>query len=562
MRIDISSLAFLLGCLMATTPLQAADPLAGRDHLSLPLFHSQVITLDTPAARVSVANPEIADIVMLGNKEFYVLAKDIGRTNILIWEKGSSARDALTVEVTHDLPALRRKLHELIPEQKIEVHSAQDSIVLTGTVPSATAMAAALRIAEGFLAPGALRKDGPPEQEETEDGPKHTASIVNLLEIAGAQQVMLEVKVAEIARTEFKRLQPRFNAFGRQGLWNYGGVNGGATFPDALFGTEGLRSPVFPAGAAGSAGPVVDEFAPNDLVIQSQGIFAGYLSDSFFFNLALDAAKEKGLARILAEPTLTTLTGQPASFLSGGEFPVPVPSGLDNVTIEFKDFGIGLNVLPVVLSDGRINVRLDVAVSELSNATSVLLSPRNSSSTFVVPSLTKRSASGTVELADGQTIGLAGLINDTTRSTVEKFPGLGSLPVLGALFRSQQFLTGQSELIILVTPRLAKPVDPTQVNLPTDGYRPADDIDFYLLGRDEAPDSSKEATGATRDWIEKQTYDAGASERHGTEAPQGTDPDAASKAINDLKQGKQPAQKSAAPNVTLLPALGTALGTK
>jgi pilus assembly protein CpaC len=562
MRIDISSLAFLVSCLLVTTPLQATDPLAGRDHLSLPLFHSQVITLDTPASRVSVGNPEIADIVMLGNKEFYVLAKDIGRTNILVWEKGSTARDAMVVEVTHDLPALRRKLHDLIPEQKIEVHSAQDSIVLTGTVPSAAAMAAALRIAEGFLAPGALRKDGPPEQEETAEGPQHQASIVNLLEIAGAQQVMLEVKVAEIARTEFKRLQPRFNAFGRQGLWNYGGVNGGATFPDALFGTEGLRSPVFAGGAAGSAGPVIDEFAPNDLVIQNQGIFAGYLSDSFFFNLALDVAKEKGLARILAEPTLTTLTGQPASFLSGGEFPVPVPSGLDNVTIEFKDFGIGLNVLPVVLSDGRINVRLDVAVSELSNATSVLLSPRNSSSTFVVPSLTKRSASGTVELADGQTIGLAGLINDTTRSTVEKFPGLGSLPVLGALFRSQQFLTGQSELIILVTPRLAKPVDPQRMTLPTDGYLPADEIDFYLLGRDEAPESSKEAVGATRDWIEKQTYDVGASDRHGTEAPLGTDPDVATKAINDLKQGKQPAQSPAGPNTIQLPSFGTILGTK
>lgn len=561
MRIDISSLGYLLSLVLAAAPLQAMDSAASQDHLALPLFHSQVVTLPQPASRVSVANPEIADIVMLGPKEFYVLAKDIGRTNILIWEKGSSARDAMTVEVTHDLPALRRKLYELIPEQKIEAHSAQDSIVLTGTVPSAAAMSAALRVAEGFLAPGALRKDGPPEQEESAKRSDRKPGIVNLLEIAGAQQVMLEVKVAEIARTELKRLQPRFNAFGRQGLWNYGGVNGGATFPDAVFGTEGLRSPVFPGGAAGSVGPAIDEFAPNDLVIQSQGIFAGYLSDSFFFNLALDAAKEKGLARILAEPTLTTLTGQPASFLSGGEFPIPVPSGLDNVTIEFKDFGVGLNVLPVVLSDGRINVRIDVAVSELSNATSVLLSPRNSASTFVVPALNKRSASGTVELADGQTIGLAGLINDTTRSTVEKFPGLGSLPVLGALFRSQQFLSGESELVILVTPRLAKPVDPKKLSLPTDGYIPPTDAEFYLLGLDENSESTNGTHAASQQWIEQQTYDPKASERHGTAAPQGTDPDAANKAVNDLKQGKSSRSSTAAPS-NVMQQLGTALGTK
>lgn len=558
MRIDISGLGFLLSLVLAAAPLQAAEPVAPSESLALPLFHSQVVTLERPASRVSVANPEIADIVMLGPKEFYVLAKDIGRTNILVWEKGSSVRDTWTVEVTHDLPALRRKLFELIPEQKIAVHSAQDSIVLTGTVPSASAMSAALRIAEGFLAPGALRKDGPPEQEESARRPDRKGGIVNLLEIAGAQQVMLEVKVAEISRTELKRLQPRFNAFGRQGLWNYGGVNGGATFPDAIFGTEGLRSQVFPGGAAGSAGPVIDEFAPNDLVIQNQGIFAGYLSDSFAFNLALDAAKQKGLARILAEPTLTTLTGQPASFLSGGEFPIPVPSGLDNVTIEFKDFGVGLDVLPVVLSDGRINVRIDVAVSELSNATSVLLSPRNSSSTFVVPALTKRSASGTVELADGQTIGLAGLINDTTRSTVEKFPGLGSIPVLGALFRSQQFLSGETELVILVTPRLAKPVDPKKLTLPTDGYIPATDAEFFLLGRDENRESTGGARAAARDWTSQQTFDPAATERHGTTAPQGTDPELADKAVNDLRQGKSERSSSATSEV--MQQLGGSLG--
>jgi len=289
--------------------------------------------------------------------------------------------------------------------------------------------------------------------------------------------------VAEISRTELKRLEPNFNAFGRNGNWSFGGVNGGATFPDALFGTEGLRKPVIGSQNNLPVGPAADEFRPNDLVIQNQGIFAGFLSGNFAFNIALDAAKEKGLAKILAEPTLTTLTGQEASFLSGGEFPIPVPQGSNGVAIQFKNFGVGLKVVPVVLGGGRINVRIDVSVSELSTASSVLVTPGQVNSTFVIPSLTTRSASGTVELADGQTIGLAGLIADNMRSSASKFPGLASLPVLGPMFRSQQWQKGQSELVIMVTPRLAKPIDPQRVKLPTDAYRDPTDADFFWRGQ-------------------------------------------------------------------------------
>jgi pilus assembly protein CpaC len=229
--------------------------------------------------------------------------------------------------------------------------------------------------------------------------------------------------------------------------------------------------------------PVLDEFAPNDLSIANQGIFTSYFSDSFAFNLAIDAAKEQGLAKILAEPTLTTLTGQEATFLSGGEFPVPVPQGDRSVTVAFKDFGISLKVLPVVLSGDRINARLDISVSEISNATSIVINPTQANSTFVVPSLTRRNATGTVELADGQTIALAGLFSDNVRSLATRFPGLGSVPILGALFRSQDFLKGNTELVILVTPRLARPVDPKRLELPTDRYREPTDWDFFMLGR-------------------------------------------------------------------------------
>lgn len=456
--------------------------------ITVPLFQSRVITLEKPAARVSVANPDLADIVVISPTEFYLLAKDIGVTNLLVWERGSTVRSAVQIEVTHDLEGLKAKLHTLVPGSRIEARSAQRSIVLSGQVPSATAMNAAVRIAEGYLAQIISRKG---EQFEQESGSrredKSVGGVINLLEIAGAQQVMLEVKIAEVSRSELKRIDPRFNAFGKNGLWAWGGVNGGATFPDALFGTDALRAPVFSSGGGATTGPVVDEFAPNELFIQDKGLFASYLSGNFALNIALDAAKENGLAKILAEPTLTTLTGQEASFLSGGEFPIPVPRGLDTVGIEYRDFGVALRVLPTVLGGGRINVRIDVSVSELSNATTVLLSPGSANSSFVIPSLTKRSASGTVELADGQTIGLAGLINDNMRSMVSKFPGLGSVPVLGALFRSQDFVKGQTELVILVTPRLARPIDPARLRLPTDGYREPSDTDFFLRGRLQAP---------------------------------------------------------------------------
>lgn len=465
--------------------LKLSEAAAG---ITLPVSQSRIISLERPASRVSVANPSLADIVIINPREFYLLAKDIGSTNVIVWDRDGQGATAVPLELTHDLEGLKAKLAALVPTHRIEVRSARRSIVLSGSVPSAATMNAALRLAEGYLIQEAAASS--PERGAAGATGPLGAQVINLLEVAGAQQVMLEVRVAEVARSELKRLDPRFNAFGVNGKWAFGGVNGGAIFQDARFGVDGLRVPVLPGGGGATTGPVVDEFAPSDLVIQDKGLFASYLSNSFAMNLLIDAAKQNGLAKILAEPTLTTLTGQEATFLSGGEFPIPVPRSVDNVTIEFKEFGIGLRMLPVVLGEGRINVKIDVSVSELSNATSVVLNPGRTSSTFVIPALTKRSASGTVELADGQTIGLAGLINDNMRSMVKKFPGLGSLPVLGSLFRSQDFLKGQTELVILVTPRLAKPIDPRKVPLPTDAYRDPSDAEFYLMGRQQAAEET------------------------------------------------------------------------
>jgi pilus assembly protein CpaC len=254
-----------------------------------------------------------------------------------------------------------------------------------------------------------------------------------------------------------------------------------------------VRIPVFPNPAP--MGPVIDEFAPNPMVIQDKGFFASLLTDEFLFNLAFDAAKEKGLAKILAEPTLTTLTGQEAEFLSGGEFPIPVPQQNGAVTIEFKQFGVGVRFLPVVLDSSRINLKLGISVSEIISNNSIGISREGVSSSFIVPSLSTRSAESTVELSDGQTIGIAGLINENMREVITKFPGLGDIPGLGVLFRSQSFQKGETELLILVTPHLAKPVLPADIRLPTDNVTEAGDMGFFLGGNLEGRASRNSGYG-------------------------------------------------------------------
>jgi pilus assembly protein CpaC len=453
--------------------------------LTVPLYKSRVLSLDAPAARISVGNADIADILILRSSQLYVLGKDLGTTNVLLWDSDERLIGTVSVEVTHDLQALKAKLHHLMPDENIAAYSAQRNIVLAGRVSNVGNMNAALRIAQGYFKESA--GTGTSQQGGTEFGSANVeeskvGEVINLMSVGGAQQVMLEVKVAEIARSELKRLDVRFNTIlTRSSRWNVGGVNGGASFPDALFAPNDVRIPVF--GNPAPFGPVIDEFAPNPLVIQDKGFFASLLTEDFLFNLAFDAAKQKGLAKILAEPTLTTQTGQEAQFLSGGEFPIPVPRGDDGVTIEFKEFGVGVRFLPVVLDSKRINLKLSISVSELLAANSVAISIDGTESTFFIPQLSKRSAESTVELADGQTIGIAGLINENMREVVTKFPGLGDLPGIGALFRSQDFLKNETELLILVTPHLTKPVLPGDVRLPTDGVAEAGDFGFFLGGK-------------------------------------------------------------------------------
>jgi len=467
-------------------------------NVTVPLFKSVVLELSGPAKRVSIGNPDVADILILRANQLYVLGKDLGTTNVILWDDHDNLVGNVSVEVTHDLENLKKKLHDLLPAEPIEAYSAQRSIVLRGTVSSLAAMQAAMDIADGYLAQIQTSTDTQvfEQQDQSQRPDKSVGAVINMMQVGGAQQVMLEVKVAEISRQELKRLNAQFNGINiGDSKWNFGGVNGGATFPDVEFEPFSITDPVSGAvtqipggrrpvfGQDAPWGPAIDEFAPNPLSIQNQGLWASFLTNNTLFNLALDAAKENGLAKILAEPTLTTLTGQEAEFLSGGEFPIPVPQGERGITVEFREFGVELKFLPVVLGSGNINVKLNIAVSELVNSSSLGITSQNSTSSFIVPSLSKRSAIATVELQEGQTIAIAGLISENLREIVTKFPGLGEIPVLGALFRSQEFVNNESELVIIVTPHLAKPLRREDVILPTDSFIEPTDAEFYLMGR-------------------------------------------------------------------------------
>jgi pilus assembly protein CpaC len=441
-----------------------AMPAVNNSDVQVPIYKSRVLSTRASVNRISVGNPAIADILITSPTQLYLLGRSLGSTNVLLWDNRNQLIDSLDVEVVHDLGGLKAKLHQVLPNERIEVFSAQGALALRGQVSSAAAMDSAVKLAQSYAAQASAAESGGAAMQNK------PLEVINLLGIGGSQQVMLEVKVAEMQRSLFKNLDVRFNAldFGSSSRWSGGGFNNGL---NAGGGVLGLN----PDG----------QVDPSKLIGSGKAIFGQFLSENFLFNVVLDAAKDNGTAKVLAEPTLTTLTGQQAEFISGGEFPVPV-SDDDGITIEYKEFGVGVKFLPVVLDSGRINLNLNVAVSELSNANALMLTTGLGGTNSVgqlVPSLTKRSAQSTVELGNGQTIAIAGLISENSRDYVSRFPGLGDIPVLGQLFRSQQYINGETELVILVTPHLVTPLDAKAVRLPTENFVEPSDLEFYLLGK-------------------------------------------------------------------------------
>jgi pilus assembly protein CpaC len=407
--------------------------------LSLSVGKSTILPAEGILTRVSVANPDVIDVTVIRSRELYVLGKKTGTTNIFLWNNAGqmTIRD---VVVGADTVALESKLMELMPnETQIKVSSAGDALVLLGQVSDAAKVQRAVLLAEQYT------------------GKK----IINFLGTGDVPQVLLEVKVAEVSKKLTDKLGASISAGGSRGSFTYSLLGG--------FLTGGVLSS--PAGSTGA------------------GISLGRGNET----IKLEAEIKNGLIKVLAEPNIMAVSGQEGSFLAGGKIFIPVPQsssgGASTITLEEREYGVGLKFLPTVLEGGKINLRVTPEVSELAlEGTTV----KSGSNTTVLPTISTRRASTTVQLMDGQSFAIGGLIKNNVTETVTGFPFLSEIPILGTLFRSSEFINDRSELMFLVTPRLVKPLSQT-VALPTDRFVPPTRSEFLFEGKLEGkPDRTTE----------------------------------------------------------------------
>lgn len=475
-------LMMFLTCFMLSIQFSHAGGPTGvnNDIKRIPIFKSRTLKLKKAVHRVSVGNPNIGDIKLLPHNELYILGKSLGSTNIMIWDEQDQLVDVIDIEITHDLNGLKLRLHEFLPGEPLGVQTSQGQLLVSGQASNLQKMNTAMELAQGYADAATVSKK--------------KSTVLNMMTVGGDHQVMLEVVVAEVQREVARQFDSNFFIYD-QGDKLSGGIAGG--------------------GAQYNVNPVTG-YVSSSVDLASKGIFANYINKDLLMSFALDVAKQNGLAKILAEPNVTAMSGQTAEFLSGGEFPIPVPGTNGSTTIQFRDFGVGVKFVPTVLDSGQINLNLRVLVSELSNANAITLSAQNTSTSLIVPSLVKRTTATTVELADGQTIAISGLISDNLRENIDKLPGLGDIPVLGQLFNSKSFRSGQSELVILVTPRLVRPFNKEDISLPTDGFVLPSDLEFYLLGKmSEKKQNSAKGTPYEVSGINKVIKESGTTEKYG-----------------------------------------------
>jgi pilus assembly protein CpaC len=413
--------------------------------LFLTVGKSVVVSSSGPVKRVSLGSQDIADAIVLTPQQISVIGKAPGVTNLILWGADDKISTILDIQVSPDVARLGEMIQKILPEEKnLHIDATHDSLTLSGTVSSTSSLSQALALAEVHSP-----KDG---------------KILNLVDVAGVHQVMLEVRVAEISKSLARRLGFNFSYASSSGKLGLGTLNNLVRLPGQ--------------GGFPSAGLEVGD--------SINAIFR-FLSKGTTWTIFIDALKEQGLLKVLAEPTLITLSGKSANFLAGGEFPVPVPqpgtAGLA-ITVEYKPFGVGLHFTPTVLSNKKISMEVFPEVSDLDFSNAITISG------FVVPAVTTRRVSTTIELADGQSFAIAGLLKDDVREIVSKYPIFGDIPILGALFRSTSFRKNETELIVIVTPHLVKPLDMAKQTLPTDKFIEPDDFEFYLLGHLEGEEKA------------------------------------------------------------------------
>jgi pilus assembly protein CpaC len=419
------------------TPLIASG--IGEDgSVKLGVNKSAVIVLNRPQKRISIGEPSVVDVNGVTPTRLLLTARKAGTTQVIVWDDQDRSQ-TIDVLVQTELGGFRQTLDRMFPGNKIEANVTEDTVLLTGHVSSLQQA----QQAEAMAAP-------------------YGKKVVNLLEISGGQQVMLQVRVAEVSKTAIQSLGVNF---GFSDGTSFGASNIGQVSPLGL-----VSSPIGPGVAdIGLANP------SSAVTLFGKGM-AGNTAFAYF----ISALRENDLLRVLAEPNLIARSGQEASFLAGGEFPVPVPqAGSDNsttITIEYKEFGVRLRFTPVVLGDGNIRLKLAPEVSDLDFTTAVRFSG------FVVPGLTTRRLSSVVELADGQSLAIAGLLNQNVTSSKQVTPLLGDIPVLGVLFRSVRYQRKETELVVLVTPHLVAPLNPGQLpKLPGEYWRHPTESDLFLM---------------------------------------------------------------------------------
>ncbi|RQY26084.1 type II and III secretion system protein family protein [Burkholderia stagnalis] len=428
----------------------AAGPLRGPNcvgavrestSVSVPLGKSMLVPMPEPVRNRTIGNPAVAQAAMVSPQTLYILGLSVGTTNMIVQGKSGACR-IIDVAVGADAGGLQASLAQLMPgERDIHVSTAADTIVLAGNVSSSQAAQQAAAIAKAYANSGS----GNGANGENKGG-----NVLNMLTVTAPQQVMLEVKVAEVSKTLINQLGSAFNIQGGFGSWS------GALVSNLL---------------AGVASGIVANKANNRP-----------------FSVAVDAQNTDNLVKILAEPNLVTISGQEATFLAGGKIFIPVPQsntgGGTTITLQEEEFGVALKFLPTVLSNGRISLKVAPEVSELSQ-TGVTLTATNVAGASILPLITTRRASTTVQMADGETFAIGGLIKDNVSGSLKAVPGIGEIPVLGALARSTSFQQDRTELIFIITPHLVKPLQTADVPLPTDSFTRTNEADVFATGNME-----------------------------------------------------------------------------
>jgi pilus assembly protein CpaC len=458
----LRDLAIALGLALAASLLcmigdahaqQRVIQISGNSHtamVTVSIGKSQDVRSGESFVDVMVGDPDVADVNPLTDHSLSILGKKIGTTRVSVYAEGKKLIGIFDVEVSYDITRLTNELHRRFPGSGIKASSVNGRIMLSGDAVDAATLEKAVTIARQF-------------------GPE----IINSVSVMSPQQVMLEVRFVEISRIAGRELGVQWNRFGGNSTINVGNQTAATNLPITSSGNNSVG--VTPAGVAATAAGVLSGTNPFGFAI------ASLVGHGVSADVAISALEQKGVARRLAEPNLVALSGDTASFLAGGEYPIPVAGSLGQITVDYKKYGVGLAFTPTVLGRGLINMKIQPEVSQIDPNHTVSVANGIS-----VPALIVRRASTTVELRDGQSFVIGGLLQTENNHQIDQLPWLGSMPVLGALFSSKSYQNNETDLVIVVTPHLVQPERPGDiVRTPADDTLPPNDPDFFLLGKTE-----------------------------------------------------------------------------